>query len=542
MPSDGKKRLDMHTTAAGRWWQTGVVYQIYPRSFQDSNGDGVGDLQGIINRLDYLQWLGINAIWISPIYPSPMADFGYDVANYTDIHEMFGDLATFDRLVAEAHQRDIRVILDFVPNHTSDEHPWFVESRSSRDNSRRDWYIWKDAQPDGSPPNNWVSAFGGKAWTWDETTGQYYLHLFLNKQPDLNWRNPEVVAAMHDVLRFWLDRGVDGFRMDVVSYIIKDPAFRSNPVREASNGGLGEWVNQEHRYDTNQPEVHDYLRGFRRVIEEYDDRVTIGEIWEFDRAKWVQYYGKDLDELHLPFNFDLLNKPWQAAAFRASVEELEAEMPEHAQPNYVMGSHDISRLATRYGRQAVRVAAMLLLTLRGTPTIYLGEELGMEDGVIPPDRVQDPQGVGLGDAFTRDVCRTPFQWSGEAFAGFSDHEPWLPVADGYETRNVEMQRSDPRSVLNLYRQLLSLRAQHPALHGGDYESVSHDNPDAYLYQRSAGNERMLVALNFGDQPLEVGDLAGYRVMLSTEMDRDEGFVDSCLLLRPYEGVILQSIE
>jgi len=438
-------------TSALRWWQTGVVYQIYPRSFQDSNDDGVGDLEGIIQRLDYLQWLGIDAIWISPIYPSPMADFGYDVSNYTDIHEIFGDLATFDRLLSEAHRRDMHIILDYVPNHTSDEHPWFIESRSSRHNPKRNWYIWKDPQPNGSPPNNWASMFGGTAWTWDEHTEQYYLHLFLSKQPDLNWRNPEVIHAMHDVLRFWLDRGVDGFRMDVVSFIVKDAQFRSNPLKTNVSGN-NQWEQQEHVYDIHQPEVHTILQGFRQLIDHYNDRVTIGEIWESDLNKWVKYYGQHLDELHLPFNFDLLYKPWQAAAFQESVEALEAALPDGAQPNYVLGSHDISRFSTRFGRSAVRVGAMLLLTLRGTPTIYMGEEIGMEDGFIPSDRIQDPQGFGLGEVNTRDVCRTPFQWSNEPYGGFSTTEPWLPLAKGYKTRNVETQKDDPHSILNLYRE------------------------------------------------------------------------------------------
>ena len=530
----------MHVNNVWRWWQTGVVYQIYPRSFQDSNGDGIGDLEGIIQRLDYLQWLGIDAIWISPIYPSPMADFGYDVANYTDIHPLFGDLATFDRLLEAAHQRDIRVILDFVPNHSSDEHPWFVESRSSRENPKRDWYIWRDPQPDGSPPNNWVSAFGGKAWAWDAHTAQYYLHLFVDKQPDLNWRNPEVVAAMHDVLRFWLDRGVDGFRMDVVTYIIKDEALRSNPLVEQP-ASQQEWYQQEHRYDINQPEVHAHLQAFRRIVDSYSERVIIGEVWEPDLSKWVGYYGANLDELHLPFNFSLLDKPWQAAVFQKEVDALEAALPAGAQPNFVLGSHDVSRLSTRYGAQAVRVAAMLLLTLRGTPTIYLGEELGMVDGFIPPDRIVDPQALGTGGtAYNRDACRTPFQWSGAAYAGFSTVEPWLPVAEGYQTCNVADQKDDPRSVLNLYRALLKLRAAHPALHRGSYAALPYASANCYLYERRAEGERFRVALNFGDASVEV-EAAGYRIVLSTHLDRDEEPVAGRVTLRPHEGLVLRYV-
>ncbi|HLA45316.1 MAG TPA: alpha-amylase family glycosyl hydrolase, partial [Aggregatilineales bacterium] len=450
-----------------KWWQTAVVYQIYPRSFKDSSGDGIGDLQGIIDKLDYLNdgtpdSTGIDAIWISPIYPSPMADFGYDVSDYKNIHPMFGDLETFDRLIAEAHQRGIRIILDYVPNHTSDEHPWFIESRSSRDNAKSDWYIWRDAKPDGSPPNNWTSMFGGRGWTWDENRKQYYLHLFLDKQPDLNWRNPDVQEAMLEVLRFWLDRGVDGFRMDVISYLMKNPDLPDNPLlpeidtRHLPANDL--WYRQKHEHDIDQPEIHDILRRIRHLFDEYEDRVTIGEVIGTDsRERWAKYYGQNLDELHLPFNFDLMHKPWNAAVMRASVEKLESVLPPGATPNYVLGNHDVSRFASRFGEQAVRTAGMLLLTLRGVPTIYMGEELGMVDGKILPEQMQDPQGFNLGVEKTRDVCRTPFQWSDAPFAGFSEVEPWLPIAEGYQTCNVEHQRHDPRSVFSLYRKFIHLR-------------------------------------------------------------------------------------
>ena len=453
-----------------KWWQTGVVYQIYPRSFMDSDGDGIGDLRGIISKLDYLADLGIDTVWISPIFKSPMKDFGYDVADYVDIDPMFGDLAIFDELVTEAHQRGLKVILDYVPNHTSDEHAWFIESRSSRDNSKRDWYIWADAKPDGSPPNNWISFFGGSAWEWDETTGQYYLHLFVTGQPDLNWRNPEVREAMYDVLRFWMERGVDGFRMDVVSMLLKDPKLRDNPGKPVSMVSPHDL--QQRIYNTHRPDIHSIMREIRQVIDEYDDRVAIGEIYLRPWSHWVKYYGKNDDELHMPFNFELLNQAWSATEMRNVVESLEHALPDGAWPNYVLGNHDQKRIATRFGKQAVRVAGMMLLTLRGTPTMYMGEEIGMADGYVPADRLVDPPALNIGPEFGRDGCRTPMQWSAEDYAGFSTVEPWLPVDASFTELNVEAQSQDPTSVLSLYKNLLSLRRNNPALQRGSYEGVN----------------------------------------------------------------------
>ena len=530
-----------------KWWQTGVVYQIYPRSFKDGNGDGIGDLLGIIEKLDHLVALGVDAIWISPIYPSPMADFGYDVANYTDIHPMFGDLATFDRLLEAAHSRGLRVILDWVPNHTSDQHPWFLESQSSRDNARADWYIWRDPAPDGGPPNNWGSIFGGPSWTWNETRQQYYLHLFLRQQPDLNWRNPDVRAAMHNVLRFWLDRGVDGFRMDVIDRIVKDADLRDNPwLPDGDPTSDNLFAQQEHAYDLYQPDIIDEIRQIRAVFDSYDgDRVTIGEVWAEPRSRWVTFYGPDLDGLHLPFNFFLLVQPWDAQAMRASVDELEAALPAGAWPNYVLGNHDRPRLATRYGPEVVRTAAMLLLTLRGTPTLYMGDELGMADGHVPPDRMQDPPGLRLGPEYSRDGCRTPFQWSGAPFAGFSTVEPWLPVAASYPTLNAATEEDDPASVLALYRRLLSYRRATPALHGGSYSPVDGMPADCYVYVRANGSQRRLIALNFGGEArtLDLGTVAGQgRVIISTALDRDETVDLGQISLRPHEGVIIELPE
>ncbi len=525
------------------WWQSGVVYQVYPRSFKDTNADGIGDLNGVIEKLDYLHDLGIQAVWLSPFYPSPMKDFGYDVADYCNVDPRFGTLADFDRLVAGAHARGIKIIIDWVPNHTSDQHPWFLESRASRDNPKRDWYIWRDARPDGGLPNNWGSFFGGPAWTLDPHTGQYYLHQFVPEQPDLNWRNPQVRAAMYDTLRFWLRRGVDGFRMDVIGLIIKDKDLRDNPINPHADPNLPPndiHSRLIHRYNMDQDEVHPILREIRAVLDEFDDRCAIGELWgEYDR--WVRYYGQNGDELHLPFNFRLMWEPWQAAAMRRSVDEMEAALPPFAWPNYVLGNHDQPRLATRFGGQPqARLAAMLLLTLRGTPTLYYGDEIGMENGDIPPEKIQDPQGLNLGPARTRDVCRTPMQWDASPYAGFSTVEPWLPVSADYPTRNVAVQAQDPFSIYNLYRQLLRLRRATPALHGGSYAPVDVNAANCFVYRRQAAGEAYLIALNFDHAParLNIPGPARGRILLSTHLDRQGPAALDALDLRPFEGVIL----
>jgi len=530
------------------WWQSAVIYQIYPRSFKDSNGDGVGDLQGIIDKLDYLKGtpnsLDVDAIWISPIYVSPMIDFGYDVANHIDIDPLFGDLETFDRLVEEAHQRNLKIILDFVPNHTSDQHTWFKESRSSRDNVKRDWYYWRDAKPDGSYPNNWVSMFGGRAWTWDETTQQYYLHLFDKTQPDLNWRNPAVKSAMLDVLRFWLDRGVDGFRMDVVGFIMKDEKLPDNPLSntDLSADDLKEWHHLIHKYDIDQPEVHELIKDFRQLHDEYGNRVVIGEIWAEPRSEWIKYYGKNNDGLHLPFNFDLINKPWDVTAIRNSVNELEGLLDTNMWPNYVLGSHDKQRLATRYGDEATRLSAMLLLTLRGTPTLYMGDEIGMIDGKIPIDKIQDPQGINLGADNSRDGCRTPFQWSSEDHAGFSSVEPWLPIAENFLANNVVTHLSDPNSLLNLYRKLIQLRKSYPSLAIGTYQYIATDQTDCFIYIRRHDNEACLIALNFANESRTVCLDLDYKidsVLLSTSGKLNQNISLKTLELRSYEGVVIK---
>ena len=521
------------------WWQAGVVYQVYPLSFADSNADGMGDLTGIAARLDYLVWLGIDAVWISPFYPSPMADFGYDVTDYCDVDPRFGDLAGFDALLAEAHRRGLRVILDFIPNHSSDQHPWFVESRRSRQSDKRDWYIWRDPAPDGGPPNNWLSEFGGSAWQLDEQTGQYYYHAFLKEQPDLDWRNPRVREAMLGCMRFWLDRGVDGFRIDAIHHLFKDEALRDNPANPDYLPGMSPRRRLIRKYTTDLPEVQDAAREMRALVSSYGERVLIGEAWlPFDRL--MEYYGAALDGFHLPFNFHLIGTRWDAPALRRVVAEYEALLPKGAWPNWVLGNHDRSRIASRIGAAQARVAAVLLCTLRGTPTLYYGDELGMPDVPIPPEAVRDPYeknvpGLGLG----RDPARTPMLWSSGPGAGFSAATPWLPLSSDHAQRNVEVQRDDPASMLGLYRALLSLRRARPSLSLGSYAEL--DTGARVLgYARELHGVRDVVLLNIGSEHerITLPGLASASVLISTHLNRSDRVFDGALL--PDEALVLDT--
>ena len=589
---------------ATQWWQTGVIYQVYPRSFQDTDGNGVGDLPGITARLDYLVSLGIDALWISPFYPSPMADFGYDVANYTGVDPLFGTLADFDALLEAAHSKGLRVILDFVPNHTSDQHLWFLESRSSRDNSKRDWYLWHDPVPypdlppgqDTRPlceqyPNNWISHFGGPAWTWDETTQQFYLHSFLPQQPDLNWRNPEVREAIYGAMRFWLDRGIDGFRMDVLWLLIKDAEFRNNPPNPDYHGGLHDFASTLPVYTSDQPETHEIVAQMRALLDSYPDtftstnlssrpessqlhreaaverpasqsinasaaprvasetwvsaepqpsvshRVLIGEIY-LPIAELVRYYGQpaqqgptvtpapqtpELNGANLPFNFHLILTPWNAPAIANIIRTYESALPPGAWPNYVLGNHDQPRLASRIGPQQARAAAMLLLTLRGAPTLYYGDELGMTDVPISPSEVQDPAeknepGKGRG----RDPERSPMLWVDAPNAGFTtpDARPWLPLLMDWPTLNAATQRRDRRSMLTLYRHLLHLRRQHDTLHSGAIADVAAEGT-ILRYRRVAlpngVSTDFQILLNLGDEPATTPCAPG-TIVLTTLLD------------------------
>ena len=522
------------------WWRDGIFYQVYPRSFQDSSADGVGDIAGIIERLPYLKALGVDAVWLSPIFPSPMADFGYDISDYTGIDPLFGTGDDFDALVSAAHAAGLKVILDLVPNHTSDRHPWFVEARSSRDNPKRDRYLWRDPKPDGSAPNNWLSEFGGSAWTSDETTGQYYYHAFLAQQPDLNWRNPDVREAIWEVMRFWLRKGVDGFRVDVIWHLIKDAQFRDNPANPNHRPGQPPHEALLPLHTTDQAEVHDVIAGMRRVVDEFDQRVLIGEIY-LPIERLVAYYGNDLRGAQMPFNFALLSTLWSARSIEKIIGDYEAALPKGAWPNWVLGNHDRPRVASRVGAEQARVAAMLLLTLRGTPTLYYGDEIGMHQVAIAPDRVRDPfernvPGLGVG----RDGCRTPMQWDATENAGFSAAKPWLPLADDFTRENVANLEADAQSILHLYKALIALRKRLPVLQSGDYVPVAADG-DLLLYRRWRDGATVTIVLNLGGQPLALESsakgLAG-EILLSTLMDRNGEKIADTLDLRANEGVII----
>jgi alpha-glucosidase len=510
------------------WWKHAVIYEVYPRSFQDSNGDGVGDLRGILGHLDYLVDLGVDAIWISPIFPSPMADFGYDVANYCGIDSIFGTMADFDHLLEQSHARGLRLVLDFVPNHTSDQHPWFVESRFSRENAKRDWYIWRDE------PNNWTSQFGGSAWEFDAATGQYYCHSFLKQQPDLNWRSPDVKAAMFDALRFWLRKGVDGFRVDVMWLIIKDDQFRDNPPNPGYRLGMPSNQRFLSVYNADRPEVHGIVTEMRNVVDEFTERVLIGEIY-LPVPELMTYYGKDLRGANLPFNFHLLQCAWTAETVAQVIGDYYRSLPEGAWPNWVLGNHDQPRIASRIGPQEARVAAMLLFTLPGTLTIYYGEEIGMTNVPIAPGQVQDPAeknepGIGQG----RDPERTPMSWDATQLAGFTTGIPWLPIGDD-RSINVTTEHKDDGSMLSLYRKLIGLRKSHPTLISGKLNDLHFEN--SILHYRRSGSEEIQVILNMTREQKTVRTLPA-TVIVGTRIGREEQTINGLSTLQPAEGLVL----
>jgi alpha-glucosidase len=524
------------------WWQTGIIYQIYPRSFQDSNNDGIGDLRGIISRLDYLKWLGIKAIWISPFYPSPMADFGYDISDYMDIDPMFGNIRDFDDLLSEVHARDIKLIIDMVPNHTSSQHPWFLESSSSRDNPKRDWYIWHDALSDGNPPNNWLSVFGGDAWEWDHKTNQYYYHAFLKEQPDLNWRNPEVHAAFYSIMRFWLDKGIDGFRFDVIWHLIKDEHLRDNPKNPDYQEHMGSYEQLLPVYSTDQPEVHGIVRQMRSILNEYSDRMMIGEIY-LPIHKLVTYYGSESNGAHLPFNFMLLSLPWDPRRISNAIDEYESALPVNAWPNWVLGNHDQPRITSRVGLQQSKVAAMLLMTLRGTPTMYYGDEIEMRDVPIPLEEVQDPQGINMPEKnLSRDPVRTPMQWDNTKNAGFTGGKPWLRIDRKYQRINVEVQKKDPYSMLSFYRRLIEFRQKEPCLRVGDYKPIYSDHQIIAYMRLSEDKPGFLIVLNLSHRPCYFPanriTLKGV-IEISTSPELEGMSLEGNLYLSGDEGVIIR---
>jgi alpha-glucosidase len=505
--SNKASRSDEHP-----WWQHAVFYEIYPRSFADSNNDGLGDLNGIAAKLDYLKALGVDAIWITPCFPSPQVDFGYDVSDYENIDPMYGTLSDFDNLEKGASQRGIHIILDFVINHTSDQHPWFLDSRSSRTSAHRDWYIWRDGKAPGQPPNNWLSTFGGSAWRYDAETKQYYYHYFYPQQPDLNWRNPAVKDAMFDVTRFWYKRGVAGFRLDAVDTLFEDPNLRDNPVLPGKNA-YGDPIEQN-EYNDNLPEVHDVLRDLRKVADQYN-AVLIGETWTDNIAELNRYYGQDHDELQLPmdFLFTMVNK-LSPAEFRKQIASINSAS---GWPTFVISNHDIVRSYDRYGDgrhndQIAKLMAGLYLTLRGSPILYYGEEIGMK--TTPPTRkddVQDPIGRrGWPKEKGRDGERTPMQWDDSANAGFSKSKPWLPVPPTFKTHNVADELKDPNSVLSFYKNVLALRHTNRALLDGSYIPLNENDQNVLSYLRLYKDQAVLVALNMSGADQKVTfDLASH---------------------------------
>ncbi|MEN8239040.1 MAG: alpha-amylase family glycosyl hydrolase [Actinomycetota bacterium] len=528
----------MNATTPTQWWKSAVIYQIYPRSFQDSTGNGVGDLGGITQRLDYLSnTLGVDAIWISPIFPSPMADFGYDISDYTNVDPMFGTLDDADTLIAEAHRLGLKVIMDWVPNHSSDQHAWFKESRASLASPKRDWYVWAEPDDEGQPPNNWLSLFGGPAWTLDDATQQYYLHSFLPEQPDLNWRNPVVVDAMMDTLRFWLDRGVDGFRVDVAHFMAKDPLMRSNPPATGSKEGtktLNEYDTQDHVYDKGHTDIHTMHAAIRAVLDEYDDRFGIGEVHESDWERWAMYYGVNGTGLHMPFNFSLLWASWDANDFRHKIMGQESALPPGAWGNHVLGNHDEPRFGTRFGPERIRAAAVLLLTLRGTPTLYYGEELGLVDCVVEPGNEQDPWGKSYPE-LNRDGCRSPMQWTGDPGMGFTHATatPWLPFADA--STSVADQLGDPTSTLSLYRTLLELRRSTEALATGSIAMLTANKDHVLSFSRTSGDDTVYVAVNFTDAQQPFTFPQRVTQVVGTAGDRPGEFSE--VLLDPNEALV-----
>jgi alpha-glucosidase len=532
------------------WWKRAVFYEIYPRSFKDSDGDGVGDLNGITSKLDYLAGLGVDAVWITPFYPSPQVDFGYDVSDYEAVDPQFGTLADFDRLVKEAHRRNIRVVMDMVLNHTSDQHRFFKESRSSRNNPYRDWYVWRDPKPGGGPPNNWYSGFGPTAWTFDEKTGQYYYHFFYPQQPDLNWRNPEVEQAMFKSIRFWLDRGVDGFRLDVINWLFEDPQLRDNPVLPQLRQGSATEHEQELKYNRDLPEGHNVLRRFRRMTNRYaGDRVLIGEIWVPTIEQLMPYYGPQNNEIHLPFNFFFSTevKRLDAAGFRAVVEKSERALKGRP-TTYVLSNHDdLRRAYTRFGdgkhnEEIAKLVALMLLTLRGSPFFYYGEEIGMES--VEPEaleEVRDPVGRRYWPGYKgRDAQRRPMQWNDEPNAGFTTGTPWLRLPPGATRHTVEKASADPDSILNFYKRAIALRRLSPALLDGDYASIG-DDPSVFAYRRRSPRQTMIVALNMSGErrTLKVAEARQLREALSNLRKHERAIEGSEISLAPYEAVVLE---
>jgi alpha-glucosidase len=521
-----------------QWWQRAVIYEIAPVSFQDSDGDGRGDLGGLLQRLDHLEWLGIDTVWLTPVQPSPFRDFGYDIKDYCAIDPSVGTMEQFDRLVAALHARGMHLILDFVPNHTAAEHPWFTHSRCSRSSARREWYIWADPGEDGGPPNNWLSRFGGSAWTWDDKTGQYYYHSFLEEQPDLNWRTPAVRQAMAEVLRFWLQRGVDGFRVDASAVLIEDDLLRDDPIDPESGPNTPPPQRLKRIFTDDRPESMECLEELRAVVDKFENRVLAGEVQgRLDRIG--HFYEGARPRFHLPLNFTLLDTPWDALSLQANIDAYFKAIPRDAWPCWVIGGHDKNRIASKLGQSGARLMAMLLLTLRGTPFLFAGDELGMEQAPVHPDRTDDPfEKLVPGHGLNRDPQRAPLRWDGSLHGEFSTAEPWLP--QDHAQRNVARLRADKRSILQLWRHLIALRKREPALTRGDYRAVRARN-DVLAFRRTDGGESILVLLNLAREPRRWTANEPGRLLLSSHLDLDKDMaVRGPILLRGNEGLIIKS--
>ncbi len=528
------------------WYKKSVIYQIYPWSFKDSNADGVGDLKGIIEKLDYLndstnQSLGVGAIWLSPIYPSPMKDFGYDISDYCNIDPRFGSLEIFGELVSKAHDRGIKIIMDLVTNHTSSLHPWFIESRSSKNNPKRDWYIWHDPKPDGSEPNNWISVSGGSMWTLDEKTNQYYLHNFLAEQPDLNWRNKEVQEEMKKIMEFWIAHGVDGFRVDAASHFVEDEQFRDDPANEKYiEGKTSPYEKFSHTFSTNQPEVKEVINLMCNICSENKDIFIVSETY-LGLEDIKRFYRFCDTPVQAPFNFQLMGLPWSAQNFRTAIDTYNAALLPEDVPIFVLGNHDRMRLASQRGIHQARAAAVLLLTLRGTPFVYYGEEIGMHDVGIPPQKMRDGFAETLGNSFSRDPQRTPMQWNADDHAGFSTVEPWLPISKDFKEVNVAYQETDPYSILNLYKTLIQYRNISDTLLLGTYRSINAEAPEIYAYVRETKNELLLILINFSGvtitEPLATRK---YTMICTSNLDIPKGTqISESITLRPHEACILR---
>jgi alpha-glucosidase len=526
------------------WWKSGVIYQIYVRSFYDSSGDGIGDIRGIINKIDYLKDLGIDAVWLSPVNRSPMYDMGYDVSDYRAIDPIFGTDRDFESLIKKLHAKDIKIIMDLVINHTSHLHPWFLASRSSKKNAKRDWYIWRKPAPGGGPPNNWKSAFGGSAWEMDAHTGQYYLHSCLKEQPDLNWRCSELKSAVFAEIRYWLDRGIDGFRLDVVNWFVKDKYFRDNPF------SFNPVTTQKHKYDRNRPETHDILREIRKILDEYPGRMSVGEVFTLppgDPELSASYLGNGKDELHMAFDFSLIYRLWSAGRFRRAVNKWYKSIPPDGWPCIVLSNHDQARGISRYGmgetaEKKARVAAVMQLTLRGTPFIYYGEEIGMRSRIINRKDIVDPLGKKYWPFFPgRDPARTPMQWTRGPNAGFTAGKVWLPVCDDYPAVNVENQADDRYSLLCLYKDLIRIRKGKKALYEGEYKPVLIGLPGIYAYYRIHGKEKIFVALNFTGKRKKIyqRDRGQWSVLFSTHRHKRSFETDLSFQLMPYEASVFE---